>query len=58
MSRIEYKITPGFEAVRPLVEAVARDGVPGDAAIIYDGRRNKVYTLPSPGGIPLSLIHI
>ncbi|MDE6496815.1 MAG: lipopolysaccharide kinase InaA family protein [Duncaniella sp.] len=58
MSRIEYKITSGFEAVRPLVEAVARDGVPGDAEIIYNGRRNKVYTLPSPGDIPYKQLNI
>lgn len=35
-------------AVRPLLETLAREGVPSTAERIYHGSRNSIYTLPIP----------
>ncbi len=46
---LKIKINPKYEALRPVVEQIAREGVPADRQMVYDGPRNKVYSLRRDG---------
>lgn len=49
MASFNICVAPWGEAARPLAESLAAEGLPSDATMIYDGRRNKVVKLRREG---------
>ena len=46
---IKIEITPGYEELRPLIESIAKNGVPSHA-VEHTGYRNRLFTLPTTLG--------